>query len=180
LLVQGLWLGGREEPLPIHGPQEALDVALKMLEIFSLAEQEGMFAIEWHPIPLREGRRVLDLGGVQITSTPVSHRNTPTVAVRLENAPTGQAIVYSSDTEPCPTLIRLAAGADLLLHEATGEYSGHSSPVQAAEVARQAGVAKLVLIHYPVHGVDLEAWRLGAAEFPGPVALAQDGDVYPF
>jgi ribonuclease BN (tRNA processing enzyme) len=46
-------------------------------------------------------------------------------------------------------------------------------------VARQAGAARLALIHYPVPGTDLESWRGRAAGFGGEVLLAQDGDVYP-
>jgi ribonuclease BN (tRNA processing enzyme) len=45
-------------------------------------------------------------------------------------------------------------------------------------LARQAGVDRLVLIHYPVRGVNPEAWRSAASDFPGPLDLAQDGDVY--
>jgi ribonuclease Z len=180
VLVQGLWLAGREAPLPIHGPAETLDIARRLLELFDLAERSGMPSLQWHPVPLREGRRVLEVGGVRITSAPVAHAGRDTLALRFDDVHTGQAIVYSADTEPCQALVRLAAGADLLLHEATGDYVGHSSPAQAAEVAREAGVARLALIHYPVHGMNLERWRAAAAEFPGPVSLARDGDVYAF
>jgi ribonuclease Z len=179
MLVQGLWLGGREAPLPIYGPQQALDRAQNLLELFDLAVREEMFALEWRPVPLRQGRRVLALGEVQITAAPTVHAGNDTLALRLEDTSTGRAVVYSADTEPCPALIQLAAGADLLLHEASGDHPGHSSPAEAAEVAREAGVAQLALIHYPVRGVDLEAWRRRAAGFPGPVSLARDGDVYP-
>ena len=179
MLVQGLWLGGREDPLPIYGPQQALDRAQKLLELFDLAVREEMFALEWRPVPLRQGRRVLALGEVQITAAPTVHAGNDTLALRLEDTSTGRAVVYSADTEPCPALIQLAAGADLLLHEATGDHPGHSSPAEAAEVAREAGVAQLALIHYPVRGVDLEAWRRRAAGFPGPVGLARGGDAFP-
>lgn len=179
MLVQGLWLGGRETPLPIYGPQQALDRAEKLLELFELAVREEMFSLEWQPIPLRQGRRVLVLGDLVVTAAPVVHGENDTLALRLEAPATGRAIVYSADTEPCPALVQLAAGADLLLHEATSGPPGHSSPEQAAEVARESGVAKLALIHYPVHGVDLEGWRRRAAGFPGRVSLARDGDVYP-
>ena len=179
MLVQGLWLGGREAPLPIYGPQQALDRAQQLLELFDLAVREEMFALEWRPVPLRQGRRVLALGEVQITAAPTVHAGNDTLALRLEDTSTGRAVVYSADTEPCPALIQLAAGADLLLHEATGDHPGHSSPAEAAEVAREAGVAQLALIHYPVRGVDLEAWRRRAAGFPGPVSLARDGDAFP-
>lgn len=179
ILIQGLWLGGREAALPIYGPAQALERAQQLLEIFDLAEREGMFELEWHPVPLREGCHVLSLGSVQVISTPVVHGDNDTLALRFDDVDTGSALVYSADTEPCGNLIRLAAGADLLLHEATGDDAGHSSPREAAEVAREAGVGQLALIHYPVRGVDLERWRRRAAGFSGEVFLAKDGDVYP-
>ena len=179
MLVQGLWLGGREAPLPVYGPAQALDKACQLLALFELDEREGMFDLEWHPLPLREGRSVLTVNDVQVTSTPVVHAGNDTLALRFDNTATGRSIVYSSDTEPCPEMVRLSGSADLLLHEATGEHPGHSSPVEAAEIGREAGALQLVLIHYPVHGVNLDAWRRRAAGFPGPVTLAQDGDIYP-
>ena len=179
LLIQGLWLGGREDPLPIYGPTEALNIARSLLEMFNLAERADMFSLEWQPVLLREHQRVLEVERVRIIATPVRHRGMQALAFRFENTETGRVIVYSGDTEPCPALIRLAFGADLLIHEASGEYPGHSSPAQAAEVARAAGVEKLALTHYPVRDVNLEAWRRAASEFPGPVSLARDGDRYP-
>ena len=177
-LVQGLWIGGREAPLPIYGPAQALNRARALLELLELADREGMFAVEWHPVPLRQGREIGDWGEIHVSAAPVEHGDNDTLALRFENESTGRAIVYSADTEPCPAVIRLAAGADLLIHEATGEYPGHSTPAEAAAVARDAGVAQLALIHYPVRGVNLEAWRLQASEFPGPVTLALEGDRY--
>ena len=67
----------------------------------------------------------------------------------------GRKIVYSGDTRPCINLIRLAENADLLIHDATLDdelaekayEDGHSTPSQAAEIARKAGVDRLVLTH---------------------------------
>ena len=179
MLVQGLWLSGREDPLPVYGPGETLDVARTMLGLFGLDERPDMFTLDWHPVPLREDRTVLEVGEVRISSTPGIHGDVDVLALRFTNIATGRSIAYSSDTGPCRALVRLAAGVDLLIHEASGGDHGHSSPAQAGEVAREAGAEKLALIHYPVRGVDLEAWRLAASEFPGQVTLAQDGDVYP-
>ncbi len=68
----------------------------------------------------------------------------------------GAVFAYVLDTEPCPGGRALAAGADLLLHDATfGETlrarageTGHSTARQAAEVARDAGAKRLVLTHF--------------------------------
>jgi ribonuclease Z len=67
----------------------------------------------------------------------------------------GRRIVYCTDTRPCDAAVELARGADLLIHEAT--YGAdmaaeaierfHSTAVEAAEVARDAGVAQLVITH---------------------------------
>jgi len=67
----------------------------------------------------------------------------------------GRKIVYSGDTRPTESLLRLTEGADLLIHEATFDdelldkaiEDGHSTPSQAAETAKKAKVKRLVLTH---------------------------------
>ena len=178
MLVQGMWIGGREDTLRIYGPEETLQVARQLLALFDLQDGAGAFPIEWRTISRRQGQPVLEMGDVLVRAAPVDHGGLDVRALRFDNAASGRSIVYSSDTHPCASLIELAAGADLLLQEAAGDFSNHTTPAQAADLARQAGVAELALIHYPVRGVDLETLRQEAAAFPGPVWLAQDGDVY--
>ncbi len=80
----------------------------------------------------------------------------------------GRKIVYSGDTRPFKGFARFAAGADLVVHEATfddalsekAEVDGHSTPTQAAHEAKRAKAKKLVLTHisarYPDAGLLLE------------------------
>lgn len=68
----------------------------------------------------------------------------------------GRKVVFCGDTTFTPNAVRLAQGADLLIHEATyiqedlalAERANHSTAIMAAEVARQAGVKRLVLTHF--------------------------------
>ncbi len=67
----------------------------------------------------------------------------------------GAVLAYCTDTRPCENAVELARGADLLIYEGTFEGSmraearkkGHSTVVDAAEIAREAGVRELVITH---------------------------------
>jgi ribonuclease Z len=67
----------------------------------------------------------------------------------------GRRIVYTGDTRPSENVVKLASGADLLIHEATfgdeladrAAEDGHSTASQAADVASRAGVKRLILSH---------------------------------
>ena len=64
---------------------------------------------------------------------------------------------------------------DILLHEASGPFKGHSSAAQAADVAKQANVGTLYLIHYPTGRYATgDPVAEARARFSGPVILAQD------
>ncbi len=67
----------------------------------------------------------------------------------------GRKIVYTGDTKPSKSLIKLAENADLLVHDATfddelsekAREDGHSTASQAAQTARKAKAKRLVLVH---------------------------------
>ena len=84
-------------------------------------------------------------------------------------------MAYSCDTEPCPEVVRLAKGADVLIHETAGSSPGHSSAAQAGNAARTAEAKELYLIHYPTGDFDSQSLVKDAQnKFPGSVKLAED------
>jgi ribonuclease Z len=174
LLLMSMWLGGRQAPLRIYGLHHCLERIEYMMGAYRWEDWPDFFPVAFHRLPERELVPVLELPDLAIYSSPVRHL-VPTIGLRIEGRPSGVAVAYSCDTEPCPSLIHLARGAHVLIHEASGPGVGHSSALQAGEVASQAGAGRLLLIHYPPVEADFPALLAEARQaFPGGVALAED------
>jgi ribonuclease Z len=67
----------------------------------------------------------------------------------------GVKITYAVDTRPCESVVKLAKGSDLLIHDSCFDESvaskaksyGHSTAVEAARVARKSRARRLALFH---------------------------------
>lgn len=174
LLLMDMWLLGRQSVLTIHGLDHVLTRVEKMMELFDWSTWPDFFPVNFHRITEEEMSPVLEGEQWRIFASPVRHL-IPNIAVRIDFLPSGKTVVYSSDTEPCYEVVRLASGAEVLLHEASGESQGHSSAAQAGHIAHQAKAKRLLLIHYPTgEYMDGSLISQAAKTFPGPVALAED------
>jgi ribonuclease Z len=95
----------------------------------------------------------------------------------------GQTFAFIMDTGLCDNVYRLAAGADLLVIESTflaedaemARLVGHLTAGQAASVARECGVRRLVLTHFSQRYQDPARFLAEAsAEFAGDTVIAED------
>ena len=97
-----------------------------------------------------------------------------------------RAYAYCSDTRFVPTLHELIAGVDLLYHESTycrdsqhrAEAYWHSTAADAATVAREAGVKKLLLGHYSSRYPDENAFLDEAREIFPESYLTNENDIF--
>ena len=142
----------------------------------------------------------LDDNGVRVTAILVQHAPVfPAMAYRFDT-PSG-SVVFSGDTGPCDNVVRLAQGADYLVHEVidVGFVSdrvaklpnrdsiinhlteSHTSPEDAGRIASRAGVSTLILSHLvPGDGEIAEAaWEQRAqSTFEGAVVCGVDLDQF--
>jgi ribonuclease Z len=163
-----------------------------------------------HPFTIVEGsdasQVVLEKDGLTVTTFAVNHAPVfPAVGYRFDYK--GRSVVISGDTAPSPVLAKYAHGVDLLFHEglqpsmvsilqnglaAAGRGAGakimhdipsyHTSPEDAARIAKQAGVHQLVFYHViPALPIAyLNAAYLGDAPrlFSGPITVGMDGMMF--
>ncbi|OGO17060.1 MAG: hypothetical protein A2Z14_09135 [Chloroflexi bacterium RBG_16_48_8] len=174
LLLMNMWLEGREDPLRIYGLHHCLERIEDVMALYHWDKWPGFFPVAFHRLPEREYIQVLETNEVRIYSSPVRHL-IPTIGLRIENVHGSGIVAYSCDTEPCPSVVRLARKANVLIHEATGFGAGHSSASQAGSIASDARAKRLLLIHYPNVDLDPESLIEQAREtFEDDVALAED------
>ena len=144
-----------------------------------------------------------DEQGVTVTATLVQHAPVfPALAYRFDT-PHG-SVVFSGDTGPCDNLVRLARGADILVHEVIdldallarisllsnfetvrSQLSrSHTAVQEVGHIAAQAGVRTLVLSHLvPGEGSHApDEWeamvRAAAPGFTGEVVCGVDLDEF--
>ncbi len=162
------------------------------------AEHRGAVAVGWAVVEdIRRGRfnpdRARELG---IPEGPlwgrIHHGESVTLDDGREVIPSdlvgvtrpGRRVVITGDTRPCDATRLAAQGADLLVHESTfgdeeserAVETGHSTAREAATLAQEAGVSRLVLTHlsarYTRDVSDLE--REARSVFPR-TTIARDG-----
>ncbi len=134
--------------------------------------------INMHPV---DANTTLKIGGMEISFCEVAHPVT-TYAAKIKAG--GKVFVYSGDTYYVPQFEAFCAGADFVLCEAgildheTDKKDKHMSVIEGCEMARRAGVKKIVFAHlFPGH--PLAEYEKERALFPDVDSeLASEDKIY--
>ncbi len=108
----------------------------------------------------------------------------PVAAFALAVTADDRTLVYSGDTGPCEALDEAAAGAHLLLAEASFRSVDDNPPdlhmtgADCGRTASRAGVERLVLTHVPPWHDPADAEAEARSQWSGPVELARAGATY--
>ncbi len=148
LMMERLWLYGRRRPLDVYGIAPAIEQARRVHDAFNTSSWPEYPEICYHQVAHAANAPVLESAEWGVTASPSRH-SVPSVALRFADKRGGRVLAYSCDTEYAESVVALARGADLLVHEATGSGPGHSSALEAAGVAKEAGVGRMLLVHLP-------------------------------
>jgi len=174
LLLMDMWLMGRTKPINIYGLHFTMDRLEQLMGFYGWSEWPNFFPVAFYRLPDAEMAFVLDSDDFKIVSSPVHHM-VPTIGIRVECKKSDKVLAYSCDTEPCEQTVRLADGADVLIHEAGGATFGHSSAEQAGEIATKSEAGKLYLIHYPTGRFAKGDIAAEASKtYQGDIVVAQD------
>lgn len=102
--------------------------------------------------------------------------------------PKPTSYAFCSDTAFKPDIVPLIKDVDCLYHESTflesevhlAKKTKHATAKEAANIANQASVAKLILGHYSTRYTSLELFKKEASSIFASVELANDGKVFEF
>jgi len=163
------------DALPVFGPRATRRLIAGAYGGISEEHLSQVFA--FHTVT--GGQRTV--GPFTVTAARTAHP-VECYAVRLEAG--GRVLVYTGDTGPSQAVAELAAGADLLLAEAsfvTGAVNPadlHLTGAEAGALARTAGAARLVVTHVPPWYDPEQARCEAAVSFGAPVDLAVSSATY--
>ena len=168
----------QRDVLPLYGPT---DVDERLVAAYAPSADERNTTdlsdiYDFHPVwdPFR-------IGPLEVRAAPVEH-SCEAYALRVSHA--GSTLVYSGDTGPCRQLVELAAGADVLLAEASwpdrpdNPRGIHLSGRDAGEAAAAAGVHRLLITHVPPLTDAEQVLSEAKAAFDGPTELVHPGAHY--
>lgn len=144
-LLARFWEMKRRKPLVILGQRAIEKIALQTLELAYTSLQDR-FAYDLRFQTVEPGE-VVQAAGMTWRSAVNGHPQRD-LAVRIETG--GKSLFYSGDGLATDETLRLARGADLVIHEAyrlDTDTPGHGNVMNSIDFARRAKAPSLALVH---------------------------------
>jgi ribonuclease BN (tRNA processing enzyme) len=162
--------------LPLYGPPGCRE---RLTGAYGSPDEGPLDDVyEFHT--LRPGK--FQIGPFNVTADRVEHP-VETYGLRVEHG--GRVLAYSADTAPCDAIVRLAAGADSFLCEASYLSSENNPPGlhltgrEAGEAAAKAGAERLLLTHLvPAWGDERVTLDEARSAFDGIIDVVRPGVAY--
>ncbi|MFL6126229.1 MBL fold metallo-hydrolase [Actinophytocola sp.] len=170
----------RAHRLPVYAPKEAPSrfAAAYAPDREELTRTDLSDIYDFHPLAPGSRR----IGPLEVTTFEVNHPP-ETYGFRFTHG--GRTLAYTGDTGVCDSLDALAAGADVLLGEASWTHSDerpsgvHLSGLQLGELAARAGVSRLLITHVAPWTDPQAVLAEARVVFEGDIALVERGASYP-
>lgn len=176
-LLFAIKYGAQEErtrPLYLAGPEpfrRFWDAVMDVWGEFMLGEYPTEISELPHECP--SPRKLPDC---RVSWAPAQHRP-ESIAYRLEAG--GIGFVYTGDTEYSESVVELARSAHTMLVECSfpddRPVPGHLTPSGATQIAREAGVERVVLTHVYPAADELDLLAEVRRGYEGEVVVAEDG-----
>jgi len=197
------WTAGLSRPVDAYGPPPLVEMTAQLLDAYRFdvelrMKDEGRppLAPLIRPHEITAGGRIFDDDRVRVTAVindhpPIQH----SFAFRFDTA--DRSIVISGDTRYSESVVTLARGADVLVHEVVSRdfwdrpdapqppsvvrhiLASHTDAPDVGRVAAAAGVGMVVLSHFvPTEGPGAptdEEWVAGVRrQFKGKIVVGRD------
>lgn len=168
------YYGDQGQPhLPVYAPDDFFDRFIHLV-----SEESQHTVLEAFDHKEMEPNAPFEVGPFEVEAFEMTHVGVRSFGYRIRS---GDAVLaYTGDTGPSEEVVKLAAGADLFVSEATWQDGQellpfHLSARQAGEHAGRAGVGLLVLTHiWPSHDPAVSLREAGET-YDGPIELAAEG-----
>ena len=193
-LLSTMSLYHRVAPLHIFGPQNLGPIIKFYLSYFG---QDLGYEIVFHPITAKSPVVIADIPAmttknVTVTAFPLNHKmdcygyRFDEIVTPRRNPWKPRSYAYVSDTAPFPELASYVKDVDLLYHEATypagmedkAQQYYHSTSLQAAQCARDAGARQLIIGHYSSRIKDISSLAEECREIFPESFTVNDGDIF--
>jgi ribonuclease BN (tRNA processing enzyme) len=203
-LIYNAWVSGFKGTIDSYGPPPLAKITRSFLETNEYDINIRIPDEKRPPLsPMLVSHEISKPGlvmqddNVKVTAALVNHPPVvPSFAYRFDTK--DRSVVFSGDTTPCESLIELAKGADVLVHEVIQKQAltklmarvpnadrlvghivdSHTTTEDVGKIAKRTGVKKLVLTHLvPVDDPSItdEMWAGPArSQFDGEVIVARD------